>query len=253
MANSLWGTPRIHCELLMLGIEIAQSTVAQPLCRDLDDHHHRAGKHFSLTALPALLPLSVRGADGIFQTALWFGDSRSRAQRLVGFGVTAHPTAEWVALRVTDAFPWDSAPRYLIRDRRCCVRTPTSSVCEQGASMIVRAPPVRPGKNGYAERLIGSIRSEFLGPHTLVFRDAYLRHILKAYANYCNEVRIHLSLGRDASVARAVQTVSNYNNVPSRRFTPPVRQDLILVMSLLMGQLSAFSRHCVKYISRQKL
>jgi transposase InsO family protein len=125
-------------------------------------------------------------------------------RRLIGFGVTAHPSAEWIARQVTEAFPWDEAPRYLIRDRDGAFGP---AYTRRIRAMGIRDRPTAarsPWQNGHVERLIGSIRRECTD-HMVVLSEAHLRRILRSYATYYNQVRTHLSLSKDAPVARSVQ------------------------------------------------
>jgi transposase InsO family protein len=110
---------------------------------------------------------------------------RHELRRLVSLSVTDHPTAEWVARQLADAFPWDEAPGYLIRDRDACYG---SVVTKRLATMGIRDHPIAPRspwQNGHAERLIGSIRRECLD-HVVIFGEAHLRRILARYASYYN-------------------------------------------------------------------
>ena len=125
---------------------------------------------------------------------------------LVWINVTANPTAEWLARQITEAFPWDEAPRYLIRDRD---RIYSSVVTRRLRTMGIRDKPTArasPWQNGFAERLIGSIRRECVD-HIIVLGEAHLRRILRSYARYYNEIRTHRSLDKDAPVTRPVQRV----------------------------------------------
>jgi hypothetical protein len=139
----------------------------------------------------------------------WSWEIRRKSKRLgikmVGtVGVTAHPTAEWIANQVTEACGWEQVPRYLIRDRDGAYgeifirRLRLMGIRDRPTS------PRSPWQNGYAERLIGSIRRECLD-HIVVFGERHLRHILLSYMNYHNAVRTHLSLEKDAPVSRAVE------------------------------------------------
>jgi transposase InsO family protein len=122
----------------------------------------------------------------------------------VSFGVTANPTAEWISRQITEAFPWDDAPRYLIRDRD----TSYGAVfVRRLRAMGIRDRPIAPRspwQNAYVERLIGSIRRECLD-HIIVFGEAHLSRILGAYAAYYNGSRTHRSLNKDAPFHRAIQ------------------------------------------------
>src|SRR4030088_3116893 len=123
---------------------------------------------------------------------------------LVWIKVTTHPTAEWVARQITEAFPWDMAPRYMIRDRD---RIYGIVVKRRLRAMGIRDKPTAPAspwQNGFAERLIGSIRRECVD-HVIVLGEAHLPRILKSYSDYYNGVRTHRSLNKDAPVSRLVQ------------------------------------------------
>jgi transposase InsO family protein len=122
----------------------------------------------------------------------------------VSIRVTNNPTAEWIAGQVTDAFPWDEAPRHLIRDRDGAFGP---AYTHRVRAMGIRDHPTAPRspwQNGHVERLIGSIRRESLD-HLIVFGKAHLRGVLAAYASYYNEVRTHLSLDKDAPDFRRMQ------------------------------------------------
>jgi transposase InsO family protein len=124
---------------------------------------------------------------------------RLRRRRLVWTNVTANPTSEWIARQITEAFPWDEAPRYLIRDRDSSYAV---IVRKRIRAMGIRDRPTAPRspwQNGHTERLIGSIRRECLD-HVLIMGEAHLRQILRAYADYYNRIRTHLSLEKDAPV-----------------------------------------------------
>jgi transposase InsO family protein len=113
---------------------------------------------------------------------------RHQRRQLISFTVTTNPTAEWIARQITDAFPWNEAPDYLIRDRDASYG---HAVTRRLAAMGIRDHPTAPRspwQNGHAERLIGSIRRECLD-HIIVFGDIHLRRILGAYIGYYNEHR----------------------------------------------------------------
>jgi transposase InsO family protein len=123
---------------------------------------------------------------------------------LVWINVTAYPTADWVARQITEAFPWNEAPRYMIRDRD---RIYGSVVTRRLRAIGIRDKPTAPAspwQNGFAERLIGSIRRDCLD-HIIVLGEAHLRRILKSYARYYNETRTHLALDKDAPRSRTVK------------------------------------------------
>jgi putative transposase len=120
------------------------------------------------------------------------------------FNVTTHPTAEWTAQQIAEAFPWDSAPRYLLHDRDCIYGAAfRQRVGELGIREVLTAPRSL-WQNPYAERFIGSLRRECL-VHIIVFNESSLKRILKAYFEYYERSRTHLALEKDAPVSRAVQ------------------------------------------------
>jgi len=123
---------------------------------------------------------------------------------LVWINVTANPTAEWIARQLTEAFPWDEAPRYLIRDRD---RIYGTVVTRRLRAMGIRDKPIAsasPWQNGFVERLIGSIRRECVD-HIIILGEAHLRRILRSYACYYNDIRTHRLLDKGAPVSRPVQ------------------------------------------------
>jgi transposase InsO family protein len=129
---------------------------------------------------------------------------RMDRRRLVWTNVTRNPTAEWIARQITEAFPWDQAPRHLLRDRD---RSYGAIVRRRLRAMGIRDHPTEPRspwQNGHVERLIGSIRRECLD-HIVVVGEVSLRRTLRAYALYYNEVRTHRSLDKDAPQARPIQ------------------------------------------------
>ncbi len=202
--NPLWGASRIHGELLMLGFEVAQSTVSKYMARPSKppsqtwktflQNHTEAIAAIDMCVVPTLT------FDVLF-AFLVLGHGR---RQLLWFQVTRHPTAEWLARQITEAFPWTSALAYLVRDNdRAYGHVFTSRVKAMG----IRDRPISPGspwQNGCAERLIGTLRCECLD-QVLIFGEAHLRRILSAYAAYYNQVRTHLALQKDAPSHRAVQ------------------------------------------------
>src|SRR5438094_6651536 len=126
------------------------------------------------------------------------------AETLSGSTPTSNPTADWIARQITEVFPWNESPRYLIRDRD---RVYGAAVTRRLRAMGIRDKPIAPGspwQNGFAERLIGSIRRECVD-HVAVLGEAHLRRVLKSYARYYNEMRTHRSLDKDAPISRPVQ------------------------------------------------
>ena len=129
-------------------------------------------------------------------------------RQILRLGVTTHPTAEWIARQLTEAYGWTAAPRYIIRDRDAVYG---DIFIRRLRAMGIRDRPIAarsPWQNGYAERLIGSIRRDCLY-HVVVIDERHLRQLLGSYQRYYNEARTHLSLRKDAPVSRAVQTVGS--------------------------------------------
>jgi transposase InsO family protein len=211
--NPLWGAPRIHGELLKLGIEIAQSSVAKYMVRRRGPPS-QGWKTFLRNHIPhtAAIDMFVVPTIGL---RLLYGlvIIRLGPRRLVWINVTANPTAGWIARQLTEAFPWDQAPQYLIRDRDASYG---HAVTRRLAAMGIRDRPTAPRspwQNGHTERLIGSIRRECLD-HVLVLGEAHLRQILRAYADYYNRVRTHLALRKDTPLGRPVQTTGSIMTIP---------------------------------------
>ena len=129
---------------------------------------------------------------------------RLARRELTWINVTRHPTPEWIAQQISEAFPWNEAPRYLIRDQDGIYG---AAVRRRLRAMGIRDKPIAPAspwQNGYAERLIGTIRRECLD-HLIVFGEAHLRWILRDFAAYYNGVRTHRALNQDSPVHRVVQ------------------------------------------------
>ena len=177
--NPLWGAPRIHGELLMLGIEVAQSTVARYMTKR-QGPPSQGWKTFLRNHAAGIASLDLFVVRTIsFKLLYGLVILRHARRRLVSIGVTSNPTAEWIAGQVTDAFPWEEAPRHLIRDRDGAFG---SAYTRRIRAMEIRDHPTAPRspwQNGHVERLIGSIRRESLD-HLVVFGEEHLRVVLKA-------------------------------------------------------------------------
>src|SRR5262245_18781122 len=138
---------------------------------------------------------------------------RLARRELVWINVAAHPTAEWIAQQITEAFPWTKAPRHLIRDRDGVYG---AAVTRRLRAMGIRDKPIAPGspwQNGFVERLIGSIRRECID-HIVVLGEAHLRRMLQSYARYYNESRVHRSLSKDAPFHRAIDRLGVITSTP---------------------------------------
>ena len=202
--NPLWGAPRIHGELLKLGFAVAQSSVAKYMVKrrgpPSQGWHTFLHNHAPDIAAMDLFVVPTIGFDLLYAFIIVRLDRRG----LVWINVTTNPTAEWIARQLTEAFPWDEAPHYLIRDRD---QIYGAIVTRRLRAMGIRDKPTAlasPWQNGFAERLIGSIRRECVD-HFIVLGEAHLRRILRSYARYYNDIRTHRSLDKDAPVSRPVQ------------------------------------------------
>jgi transposase InsO family protein len=202
--NPLWGAPRIHGELLKLGFEIAQSSVAKYMVKR-QGPPSQGWRTFLRNHAPDIAAMDMFVVPTIGLKLLYgFVIVRVHRRELVWINVTTNPTAERVARQITEAFPWNSAPRHMIRDRD---RIYGAAVTRRLRAMGIRDKPIAPAspwQNGFAERLIGSIRRECVD-HIVVLGEAHLRRILKSYARYYNETRTHLALDKDAPASRPVQ------------------------------------------------
>ena len=211
--NPLWGAPRIHGELLKLGFDVAQSSVAKYMAkrRGPPSQGWRTflRNHAPDVAAMDLFVVPTIGFDLLYAFVIVRLDRRD----LVWNNVTTNPTADWIARQLTEAFPWNEAPRYLIRDRD---RVYGDVVTHRLRAMGIRDKPTAPAspwQNGFAERLIGSIRRECVD-HIVVFGEAHLRRILQIYARYYNDIRTHRSLNKDAPVSRPVQQTGIISSRP---------------------------------------
>jgi len=202
--NPLWGAPRIHGKLLKLGFEVAQSSVAKYMVKRHGSPSQRwltfLCNHAPDIAAMDLFVVPTIGFDLLYALVI----VRLARRDLVWINVTANPAAEWIACQITEAFPWEESPRYLIRDRD---RVYGAAVTRRLRAMGICDKPIAPGspwQNGFAERLIGSIRHE-CADHVVALGEGHLRRILQSYARYYNELRTHCSLNKDTPLHRAIE------------------------------------------------
>jgi transposase InsO family protein len=204
VVNPYWGGPRIHGELCKLGIEISECTVSRlmPKNRKPPSQTWRAFLNNYVQDLVSVDFFTVPTVS--FRVLFVFVVLAHHRRRIVHFNVTEHPTAGWTGQQIVEAFPEDTAPGYLLRDRDKIYG------CEfrqriQGMSMQeVLSAPASPWQRAYVERLIGSIRRDCLD-HLVVLGEGHLRRILKSYLEYYHRSRTHLGLGKDTPEPRAVQ------------------------------------------------
>ena len=202
--NPLWGVPHIRAELRLLGHEVAESTVAKYMGR-------RNGKPPSPTwRVPKNHAGCLASIDffvvptATFRLLYGFVVLLHDRRRVAHFAVTERPTAAWVAQQLREAFPYDTAPRYLIRDRdgiygeevRRCLKG-------MGIEEVLTAPR-SPWQNPFVERLIGTLRGELLDD-VIVLNARHLRCLLSSYLDYYHHSRCHQVLGGDAPCGRPVE------------------------------------------------
>jgi transposase InsO family protein len=190
--------------MLKLGIQLSQATVAKYMVRQRKPPSQtwrtfRENHVKQLVATDFLVVPTV--TFRLLFVFVVLGHDRRRA---IHFNVTAHPTAEWTARQIAEAFPWDSAPRYLLHDRDSIYGgTFRQQVEEMGIREVLTAPK-SPWQNPYAERFIGSLRRECLD-HIVVMNEVSLRRIVRSYFQYYEHSRTHLALEKDAPESRAIQ------------------------------------------------
>jgi putative transposase len=201
--NPSCGAPRIQSELILLGYDVADSTVAKYMRRRRKPPSQtwRIFLENHVKDIAAVDFFTVPTAT--FRVLYCFLILRHDRRRIVHFNVTESPTAAWTAQQVIEAFPYDEAPRYLIRDRDSIYGEPfTRRVKAMGIDEVVIAPQ-SPWQNPYVQRLIGSVRRCL--DHIIVLDEAHLRRILSQYFAHYHEDRTHLALERNAPIPRPIE------------------------------------------------
>jgi len=203
-SNPLWGAPRIHGELLKLGITVSQATVSKYMVR------HRKPPSQSWRAFLRNHAKDIVSVDfftiptATFRVLFVFLVMSNDRRRIVHFNVTESPIAAWTGQQILEAFPWDTAPKYLLRDRDGKFGDKFNRRVESMGIEQVLISARSPWQNPYVERLIGSIRRECLD-HMIIFNDNHLRRVLRQYFRYYHECRTHLGLEKDCPNTRSVQ------------------------------------------------
>jgi hypothetical protein len=203
-ANPLWGAPRIHGELLKLGIDVAERTVSRLIPKRCPEPS-QTWRTFLANHVRDLVSIDfftapTAGLRVLFVLVMLAHHRR----RVVHFNVTEHLTAAWTTQQIVDAFPDDSAPSYLLRDRDQVYGQQFRHRVKGMWIEEVLAAPHSPWQNPFVERLIGSIRRECLN-HVLVLGERHLRRVLIRYFIYYHQARTHLALEKDAPDLRPVQ------------------------------------------------
>ncbi len=202
--NPTWGAPKIHGELKKLGFVVSERTVSRFVAR-IPKPPSQNWRKFMKNHVADLVSVDFFVVYTItFQLLYVFLILEHERRRVVHFGATSHPSAEWTANHVVQAFPFDTAPRYMIRDRdKIYGAFFQRRVGQLEIEQVVTAWK-SPWQNPYVERMIGSIRRECLN-HVIILNERHLRRILRSYLAYYHESRTHLSLAKDAPTPRPVQ------------------------------------------------
>jgi transposase InsO family protein len=203
--NPTWGAPRIHGELLKLGIDIGESSVSKYMVRSRKPPS-QTWRTFLENHLQQLVSIDFFTVPTIrFQVLYVFLVLAHDRRRILHFNVTAHPTAEWTGQQLREAFPFDQLPRYLLRDRDTIFGDEFRRAVSDMGIQEVLSTPRSPWQRAYVERVVGSIRRECLD-HVIVFDESSLRRILRSYFDYYHRSRTHLALGKDSPEPRSIQS-----------------------------------------------
>jgi putative transposase len=203
-ANPHWGAPRILGELQKLGIAVAKSTVEKYRVRPRRPTSP-AWRAFLKNHVPEIVALDFFTVPTVgFKVLFVLIVLAHHRRKVVHFNVTAHPTAQWTAQQLVEAFSWVAAPKYLLRDRDAVYGAAFQRrVTSLGMEQVLTAPR-NPWQNAVAERLIGSIRRDCLD-QVIVLSEGHLRRLLTSYFHYYHRWRTHLSLAMDCPESRTVQ------------------------------------------------
>jgi transposase InsO family protein len=205
--NADWGAPKIHGELLKIGFEVSERTVARYLQRirrrgDSAKHwlaflvnHREVIAAFDLFTVPTLT----------FQLLYCFFVIEHGRRRVLHFNVTRHPTAEWVVQQLREAFPEAGPYRYAIFDHDSKFDADVIAFLKASGVEPKRTSVQAPWQNGTAERWVGSCRREILD-HVITLNEQHLRRLIRDYVNYHHNDRIHDSLDKDTPNRRPVES-----------------------------------------------
>jgi transposase InsO family protein len=204
LENPLWGTPRIQSELRLLGFDLAESTVAKYRVRCAASPSQTwktfLANHAKQIAAVDFFTVPTLTFRNLYCFIILLHDRR----QVIHFNVTAHPTAEWTARQLIDAFPEDSAPRYLLSDRDQIYGEEFRLRVKGMQIEEVITAPRSPFQNPYAERVIGSIRRECLD-HLIIIGEDHLRRTLRDYLDYYHNSRPHEALERNSPTPREIE------------------------------------------------
>jgi len=203
-SNPMWGSPRLVGELRKLGINVAKSTVEKyrPRVRKPSSPTWKTFLNNHVADIVACDFFTVPTAT--FYVLFVFILLAHERRRIMHFNITEHPTAQWTAQQIVEAFPWDTVPRYLLRDRDSIYSMAFSERIKNMGIEHVKIAPRSPWQNPYCERVIGSIRRDVLN-HVIVLNERHLKRVLSAYIAYYHRFRTHLSLEMDCPHPRAIE------------------------------------------------
>jgi len=202
--NPTWGAPRIHGELLMLGIDIAEPTVSKYMVQPRKPPS-QTWKTFLRNHVGDMVSIDFFTVPTATFRILYVLVILSHGRRrIVHFNVTDSPSSLWTARQLIQAFPWDTAPKYLLRDRDSIYGLEFERAVFNLDVEEIKISPHSPWQNPYVERLIGSIRRECLDP-MIVFNENHLRRVLREYFRYYTDSRTHLGLNKDCPESRSVE------------------------------------------------
>jgi putative transposase len=203
-ANPLWGAPRMHGELLKLGIEVSERTVSRLMPKNRKPPS-QTWKAFLNNHVQDLVSVDFFTVPTVsFRVLFVFVVLAHHRRQVLHFNVTERPTAGWTGQQMVEAFPEDTAPRYLLRDRDKIYGEHFHNRVQGMGIREVKIAPQSPWQSPFVERLVGSVRRECLD-HVIVLGEKHLRRILKSYFDYYLCSRTHLSLAKDAPTTRVVQ------------------------------------------------
>ncbi len=212
--NPLWGAPRIHGELLLLGYKVSQATVAKYMVKRRGSPGGQSWKTFlenhrdGIASMDFIIVPTIKFK--LLYCLVILGHAR---RKIIHYAVTTVPTATWVARQISETFPWNEAPGYLIRDNDPVFNSMVQRKLRLFGIRDRPTTPHSPWQNGHSERLNGSIRRECLD-HIIILGESHLRRVMGAYVDYYNNVRTHLALGKNAPIRREVHPVGVVKSAP---------------------------------------
>ena len=207
--NPTWGAPRFLSELLWLGHDVAEGDVAEGTAAKymvrISKPPSQTWRTFLANHISDIAACDFFTVPTVtFRILYVLIVLRHDRRQVVHFNVTTTPYAEWSAQQISNAFPYEKAPRFLLRDRDGIYGVYFQNRVKSLGIEEVPTAPRSPWQNPYCERVLGSIRRECLN-HVIVLDEAHLKRILTAYFQYYHESRCHLALDRNAPVPRQIE------------------------------------------------